>query len=296
MVETEKDMLASTTVAILGLGLMGGSLALALRGHCRHMIAIDPDSSTVSKARELNIVHQVFEEPGEQLSKADVLILAAPVRAIISLIHELPRLHSGSPVVMDLGSTKTQIMEAMKTLPKRFDPIGGHPMCGKEKSSLQYAQRELYMGAPFVLTPLGRTSIRARGIAAQIVKTVGGVPLWTDHKTHDRWTAATSHLSYIIANSLACMTQNEAAALIGPGFRSTSRLAGSSTQMMMDILVTNRSNIINNLQNFGNHLDLIQKCLVDEDYGALERLLAQGTSNYNQLMNHSEIQDAGECK
>jgi prephenate dehydrogenase len=278
MVETKKDTLSSSTVAILGLGLMGGSLALALRGHCRHLIAIDPDSSTVRKARELNIVPQVFEEPGEQLSKADVLILAAPVRAIISLIYELPRLHSGSPVVMDLGSTKTKIMEAMKTLPKRFDPIGGHPMCGKEKSSLQYAQRELYVGAPFVLTPLGRTSIRARGIATQIVRTVGGVPLWTEHQTHDR------------------TTQNEAAALIGPGFRSTSRLAGSSTQMMMDILITNRSNIINNLQNFGNHLDLIQKCLVDEDYSALERLLAQGTSKYNQLMNHSEIRDAGEGK
>jgi prephenate dehydrogenase len=195
---------------------------------------------------------------------------------------------------MDLGSTKAQIMEVMKSLPKRFDPIGGHPMCGKEKSSLQYAQRELYMGAPFVLTPLERTSIRARRIAAQIVKTVGGVPLWTEHQTHDRWAAATSHLPYIIANSLAYTTQNEAAALIGPGFRSTSRLAGSSTQMMMDILITNRSNIINNLRIFGNHLDLIQKCLFDEDYGALERLLAQGTSNYSQLMNNSEIRDTGE--
>ena len=150
------------------------------------------------------------------------------------------------------------------------------------------------MGAPFVLTPLERTSIRARRIAAQIVKTVGGVPLWTEHQTHDRWAAATSHLPYIIANSLAYTTQDEAAALIGPGFRSTSRLAGSSTQMMMDILITNRSNIINNLQYFGNHLDLIQKCLVDEDYGALERLLAQGTSNYDQLMIHSEIRGAGE--
>ena len=296
MIETKKDTLSSSTVAILGLGLMGGSLALALRGHCRHMTAIDPDSSTVRQARKLNIVPQVFEEPGEQLSKADVLILAAPVRAIISLIHELPRLHSGSPVVMDLGSTKTKIMEAMKTLPKRFDPIGGHPMCGKEKSSLQYAQRELYMGAPFVLTPLERTSIRARRIAAQIVKTVGGVPLWTEHQTHDRWAAATSHLPYIIANSLAYTTQDETAALIGPGFRSTSRLAGSSTQMMMDILITNRSNIINNLQNFSNHLDLIQKCLDDEDYDALERLLAQGTSDYSQLMYHSEIQDEEEGK
>jgi prephenate dehydrogenase len=66
--------------------------------------------------------------------------------------------------------------------------------------------------------------------------------------------------------------------------------------MMMDILITNRANIINNLQNFGKHLDLIQKCLVDEDYDALERLLAQGTSNYKQLMNHSEIRDAGEGK
>ena len=296
MEETKKDTLSSSTVAILGLGLMGGSLALALRGHCRHLIAFDPDSSTVSKARELNIVLQVFEEPGEQLSKADVLILAAPVRAIISLIHELPRLHTGSPVVMDLGSTKTQIIEAMKTLPERFDPIGGHPMCGKEKSSLQYAQRELYMGAPFVLTPLERTSLRARRMAAQIVKTVGGVPLWKEYQTHDRWAAATSHLPYIIANSLAYTTQDEAAALIGPGFRSTTRLAGSSTQMMMDILITNRSNIINNLQNFGNHLDLIQKCLIDEDYGSLERLLAQGTSNYSQLMNHSEIQDKEEGK
>jgi prephenate dehydrogenase len=152
------------------------------------------------------------------------------------------------------------------------------------------------MGAPFVLTPLERTSIRARRIAAQIVETIGGVVLWTEHQTHDRWAAMTSHLPYIIANSLAYTAKNETAALIGPGFRSTSRLAGSSTQMMMDILITNRSNIINNLQIFGNHLDLIQKCLVDEDYDALERLLTQGASDYSQLMNHPEIRDAGEGK
>jgi prephenate dehydrogenase len=279
----QPDFLSDCNVAILGLGLMGGSLALKLRGHCRSLSGCDPDPATLALARQWNLADRVSDRPGDILPQADLVILAAPVRVILSILDELASLHPGSAAVLDLGSTKTSILQRMQVLPERFDPLGGHPMCGKERSGLANADAELFRAAPFALTSLARTSPHLRALAEQLVGLVGANPLWLDAETHDRWVAATSHVPYLVANVLAAATPLEARPLVGPGLRSTTRLAPSSWTMMRDILETNRPNVLAGLQGFRKQIEQLECLLAAGDMLGLEELTASGAQNYEAL-------------
>ncbi len=280
----QPDFLANSRVAILGLGLMGGSLALKLRGRCAQLLGCDTDPTTLALARQQNLVDQVSDKPGDILPLSDLVILATPVRAILSLLDDLPDLHPGSAAVLDLGSTKVQIIERMQALPGRFDPLGGHPMCGKERGGLENADPNLYQSAPFALTPLPRTSLRLRRLAEQLVRLVGARPLWLEAETHDRWVAATSHVPYLVANALAAITPVETRPLVGPGLRSSTRLAPSGWSMMRDILETNRPNILAGLHRFRQQIEDLENSLETGDLAAVEQLTAQGARNYEALV------------
>ena len=165
----KKFNLAETKIAIIGLGLMGGSLALGLRGKCSALYGIDPHLPTLELALSQHIVDYADSDPANLLPEVDLVILSAPVPAILTLLEQLPLFTSTPCIVMDMGSTKKLIVQSMSRLPERFDPIGGHPICGKEKLSLANAERTLYYAAPFLLTPLERTSQRAISAAEQII-------------------------------------------------------------------------------------------------------------------------------
>jgi prephenate dehydrogenase len=280
----QPDFLSNSRVAILGLGLMGGSLALKLRGRCAQLLGCDTDPTTLALARQQNLVDQVSDKPGDILPLSDLVILATPVRAILSLLDDLPGLHPGSAAVLDLGSTKVQIIERMQALPSRFDPLGGHPMCGKERGGLENADPNLYQSAPFALTPLPRTSLRLRRLAEQLVRLVGARPLWLEAETHDRWVAATSHVPYLVANALAAITPVETRPLVGPGLRSSTRLAPSGWSIMRDILETNRPNILAGLHRFRQQIEDLENRLETGDLAAVEQLTAQGARNYEALV------------
>ena len=112
--------LTNTNIAIWGLGLIGGSLALALKGKCASLIGIDPDPRIIELARQKDIVDVAAQAPNDVLKLANLIILAAPVKAIINQIHQIPELHPGKAVILDVGSTKIEIISAMSTLPERF--------------------------------------------------------------------------------------------------------------------------------------------------------------------------------
>ncbi|MRR29295.1 prephenate dehydrogenase, partial [bacterium] len=151
------ETLANATVAIWGIGLMGGSLAMALRGKTAALIGIDPDEEVCRQAVDLQLFDQVSSNPAELLSKANMIIMCAPLGLIPALLKQIPLIHPGHAVVMDIGSTKNNILPIMEELPERFIPIGGHPMCGKEVRSLSNADGDLYQGGSFALLELART-------------------------------------------------------------------------------------------------------------------------------------------
>lgn len=276
--------LQDATVAILGLGLMGGSLALALRKHCRAILGSDIDPVTVETACRRQIVDRADTDAAKVLAEADVVILATPVTAILALLDALPCLMPKPCIVMDTGSTKGAIVTAMARLPQRFDPIGGHPLCGKETLSIENAEEGLYQGAQFLLARLERTTARALSAARQIIAAIGAKPTLLDAAEHDRILAFTSHVPFLLASALALAAPCESAGFAGPGFRSTSRLAGTPSSMMLGVLQTNRENVLNALHRLRTELDGIESSLAAADLARLELVLDEAQSQHRRLV------------
>jgi prephenate dehydrogenase len=281
---SEPDFLSSSRIAIVGLGLMGGSLALALRGRCQALLAYDLDTEILSLARQLDLVDQISSDPVEILPAADVVILATPLSAILKIISKLPSLHPGSATVLDLGSTKVQVVQALESLPSRFDPLGGHPMCGKETTGLENAEAAIYQGATFAFTALQRTSSKALVFAEQLAQAIGSRALWIDPDTHDQWSAATSHLPYLIATALSSATPSQSSSLVGPGFRSTTRLAATPGSIMLDVLSTNRDNILESLNRFRKELDSLEEKLSGGESETLNIALNESAEHQRALV------------
>ncbi|MCA1900142.1 MAG: prephenate dehydrogenase [Chloroflexi bacterium] len=276
--------LSKSRIAIIGLGLMGGSLALALRGKCAALYGIDADSAVLELALSQRIVDAVSTDPAALLPKSDFVVLSTPVPAILTLLERLPSLTQSPCVVMDLGSTKAQVVEAMSQLPANFDPIGGHPICGKEKLSLANAERTLYYAAPFLLTPLRRTSPRALSAARQVIGAIGAKEKTLDATEHDRVLACTSHLPFLISSALALSTPEDAAPFVGPGFKSASRLAGTPSSMMLGVLQSNRENVLNALDKMQDELARIESALRENDVEKLESLLGNAQEKYRKFI------------
>ena len=273
-------------IAIVGLGLMGGSLALALKGRCAALYGVDSDQATVELALAKKVVDQADRDPATLLPQADLVILATPVPVILEFLQKLPSLLQKPCIVLDLGSTKRDILDAMADLPEDFDPVGGHPICGKENLGLENADAGLFQGAPFVVTALERTTKRARSAVAQIVSMVGARLIEMPAEDHDRILASTSHLPFLVSSALALSTPREFLPLVGTGFKSTSRLAGTPSHMTMGILQSNRENILNAVLAFRNALDQIESALQTENYLQLERTLNQSRSSYQTLVSN----------
>lgn len=242
--------LRECTVAVVGLGLMGGSLAGALHGSCRSVIGVARRPETAARAERLHLVDHGTTDEKLVLPRADVVILATPVRTIIRQLERIPSLLSEGCLLMDLGSTKAEIVAAMAQLPPYIHPLGGHPMCGKESSGIEAADPTLYHDRTFILTPLARTPAEAINLGRSIVAAVGARPLILDPIRQDRLAATLSHLPYLLACALIltadATTSRDPAAweIVASGFRDTTRVAGSDVTMMLDILLTNRKAVL----------------------------------------------------
>ena len=276
--------LQNSKIAIIGLGLMGGSLALALKGKCAALYGIDSDHATLELALHKKIVDFADAELATFPPQADLIILATPVPSIIGLIQKLPALTNRPCIVLDLGSTKSKIMSAMDALPTHFDVIGGHPICGKERLGIENADALLYQNAPFVITPLERTTLRARTIVQHMISLIGARLIEMNAEDHDRALAFTSHLPFLISSALALSVPQENARLIGSGFRSTARLAATPGSMMLGVLQSNRENILTALHHYQQELSILESALMSNNESALASALSFAQSRYQDMI------------
>jgi prephenate dehydrogenase len=251
---------------------MGGSLAMALRGQCARLVGVARSEATARAALKAGVVDAVCSVE-EAAQEAYLVVLATPVRHIIATIPGGAALMRPGSVLMDLGSTKVRVVEAMNSIPQESGvaAIGGHPMCGKEVGGLESADATLFMGATFVLTPTLRTTQEALALAREMVAAVGARAVVLEAEQHDRAVAVISHLPYLLASALV---QAEAQAsecdpitgtLASSGFRDTSRLAASQTEMMLDILLTNRPGVEEALDLFEEQLGKARALLADPE-------------------------------
>ena len=281
--------LSDSHVAIIGLGLMGGSLAAALHGKCHVVTGIARRRETITQALACGFIDRGTTEAQEMIGDADIVILATPVRTILRQLHELGPHFSAGCLIMDMGSTKNQILEAMTELPPHVQPIGGHPMCGKEISGLAAADSDLYTNATFILSPLDRTSVEALDLARTIVQAIGATPLILKGDRQDRLVATLSHLPYLLACALVqtadATTSTDPAAwqIVAGGYRDTTRVAGSDASMMLDILTTNREAILNSASIFRDKLDQLTSLISTQDDAGLTALLSDSRTERQRM-------------
>lgn len=272
-------------ICVVGLGLMGGSMALALKLAHRmairpfdlHLTLVDPNPDTLQAASHL--ADAVTSDFAEGVRDAEFVLLCAPVRAIISLIDQLPDAHEKGCLVMDLGSSKLEIVAAMERLPSRFGAIGGHPMCGRETAGFGAATPDLYRGKNFVLCPTSRTTPMMQLQAHTLLDLVGANPLALQAKFHDQMVASISHLPYVASAALmqtvAGMNNDLIWSLSASGFRDTSRISGTDATMMMDILLTNKTAVLTQIEAFQAQVETIKQLINSEDEAGLRQWLTQ---------------------
>jgi prephenate dehydrogenase len=273
--------LADANVAIVGLGLMGGSLGAALKGRglCRCVLGVARREYTIQRAKELGAIDRGSCHLDDAVTQADVVVLATPVRAMLELIPKLGALLQPGCILVDMGSTKADVVRAMEDLPGHIEPIGGHPMAGKETHGIDSLDRDLFLGATFVLTPLGRTSQTTIALVQELVCSVGARPLLLSPERHDRLVAATSHLPYLTSIALVAHAGQQEASdealwdLVAGRFRDMSRLAESQVDMSLDILLTNRDNILAQLDGLTAQLGRLGDALCRSDEDELRNAL-----------------------
>ena len=268
------------SLCVVGLGLMGASLALALRGSVNWRITgVARREETVREAVSRGIVESATTDFAVGVAQADVVVLAAPVRAIIQQLNTLGDAFKPGAVITDLGSTKTEIVGAMNQLPEGLFAVGSHPMCGKEITGLDAADADLYRGKRWILTRTARTDDASFELIRGMAHTTGAVTLELDADRHDMLVAFASHLPYAL--SLALVSVTDQASLNDPavwqvtasGFRDTSRVAASDVTMMLDILLTNGAAVTNAIRDFQFSLDQFTALLDRRDEAGLHAYL-----------------------
>jgi prephenate dehydrogenase len=238
-------------VAIIGLGLIGGSLGLALRQAkaVRQVAGFDLYKGVGDRARKLGAIDQSCASLAEAVRGSELIILATPVGAMRPLLQQLATSASPGAVVTDVASTKAQVISwAEEYLPTTISFVGGHPIAGKETSGIEAADATLFKQCVYCLTPTKRTSPAAIERVATLIDALGARMRFLEPPEHDGMVAGVSHLPFIASIALMQTTAlnpawDDASLLAGSGFRDMTRLAAGSPEMYRDICLTNSETI-----------------------------------------------------
>jgi prephenate dehydrogenase len=280
------------TLAIVGVGLIGGSFALALRraGAVASVVGFDRDGIALERAAALGVIDTTAGSVSEAAKGADLVVVAVPVRAIGTVLHDVALAMETGAVVTDVGSTKGEVVRsAREELRERFPRfVPGHPIAGRETSGVEAATAELFRGARVVLTPAPETAADALELVRGAWETVGGRVVTAQAEEHDRIFAAVSHLPHLLSFALVSgiAARENAAELLGfaaGGFRDFTRIAASSPEMWRDIALQNRAALLEEIDRYGARLAVFRELIDKGDGPGLERLMAEARASRESL-------------
>lgn len=278
-------------VAILGTGLIGGSFALALRKHFPDIVTVGYDRpGGLEQARARNAVHETSADLATAVRGADLVYVALPIVATIEVLPAIAAAAEPGALVTDAGSTKAAIC---KIANEHFDNrshrgvqfLGGHPMAGKEHSGVEYADADLFRGAPYILIGTEENASERAKNFLELLRAIGAAPSWCDADTHDWAVGIVSHLPQLVAVALARVVQDETdetglpLSLAGHGLQDTLRLAGSPYSVWRDILLTNKDNVSRALDRLAQAVDHLRNRLSSKE-------LEQEFQSANELYKH----------
>jgi prephenate dehydrogenase len=237
-------------VAVLGVGLIGGSIGLAAgRREDTEVVGFDPESGNLDRALELGALDSAAGSVAEALSDADLAFCAAPVRALPGLVREAIASSGAETAVTDVGSTKRELVAGLAGIEGAERFVGGHPLAGAETAGVANARPDLFEGARWYLTPTPATSGVHYDRVQRAVAELGARPAAIDAVAHDRMMATISHLPHVLANALASTAAQALGAdaerlpEVGPSFRDATRVAGANPAIWTDIFAANREGV-----------------------------------------------------
>lgn len=268
-------------IAIIGLGVIGGSLGMALSATGKyHIIGVDQDPLTLQVAKETNAISEGTQDCQEGVQGAQVIFLAVPIGEILKVARKIKDYIEPSAIVTDVGSTKGPIVAELEEV---FSSgglfVGGHPMAGSECTGIKGADRYLFENAIYVLTPTSCTDPEALDRIKKIVAETGARPLCLDPQEHDLIVATVSHLPHLLAVALMNYAGNFALnhpqtfLLAAGGFRDITRIAAGHSQMWRDIYASNRDYVLRTSQEFRRFLTQLEKFLEQEDFESLIKVM-----------------------
>ena len=283
-------------VTIIGIGLIGSSLARALKagGLARHVAAHDTDAGVRAIAEKLGVADSVHESLGEAVADADLVVLAVPVGVYRAIATAMSPHLAGGAIVTDVGSVKEEVFRAVKAvLPAGIHLVPGHPVAGTEHSGPEAGFAELFKDRWAILTPEKGTDEKAVERVAEMWRQVGSDVEIMDAAHHDRVLAITSHLPHLIAYTIVATAADLESQLQGErkgddvvttaevikysagGFRDFTRIAGSNPVMWRDVFLTNKEAVLEMLGRFSEDLTALQRAIRWEDGDQLERLFTR---------------------
>jgi prephenate dehydrogenase len=271
-------------ITIIGLGLIGGSLGLALKAAKLtgiEIVGYDKDTSTAGEARRLRAIDKSEPSLQRAIRDASLVIIATPIMTVRGVMEEIAGELRENCVVTDTASTKAIVMEwASQLLPATVSFVGGHPMAGKETAGVQNAEAKLFAGKPYCIIPAPAASEGAVRVVAGIVQLIGARPLFIGAEEHDRYVAAVSHLPLVLSSALFTLVRSspawpELAALASSGFRDATRLASTDAELSHDICLTNRESVLHWLdrvvEELGRYRELLEQGQDEELFKTLAR-------------------------
>ena len=271
-------------LALVGVGLIGGSLALALKraNAVAEIAGFDRDRTALERAAGLGVIDKVAESVSEAARGADLVVVAVPVRAIGAVLHDVGLALEPHAVVTDVGSTKAGVVETARAeLRERFGRfVPGHPIAGREASGVDAATADLFRSARVVLTPVEETEPSAVAIVQAAWEAAGARTAVLTPGEHDRIFAAVSHLPHLLSFALVSeiASRQDAADLLGfaaGGFRDFTRIAASSPEMWRDIALQNREALLAEIDRYGVRLAVFRSLVEKGDGPGLERLMTE---------------------
>lgn len=264
-------------ITIIGVGLIGGSFALALKRKklCGHIVGFGRSEKNLKRAKNKKIIDSYELDLVTACKDSDLILFSTPVGFFLEIAKKIKNSLKPGAIVTDVGSVKGKLVyDIEKILPDKIYFVGGHPIAGSDQSGIDAASAEIFKNAKCIITPTGKTNKNAMKSIISIWKTLGSIVTIIDPYEHDRIYGAISHLPHVIAYNLVnTVAEIDSSYLLfsGQGFKDTTRIASSHHELWRDICILNRKNLLKYIEVFIKNLDEFKKHLKASDAKAIER-------------------------
>lgn len=277
------DLKGNKKIGIIGVGFMGGSLALALKKKFKdfEVIGYARNKQSLTRLKKAKILDKIEKSYQEIANQADILILATPVGVIIDLLKKIgPYLREGA-IVIDLGSTKGEIEKSAKRyLPKKVYFVGCHPFCGSEKKGVEQAREGLYQKSLCFIT----SKNKATALISKMWEKIGSRVVQVSPKAHDQITCLVSHLPHLICFSLLNMISDNYLKFSSSGFYDLTRIGSSADGLWADIFLTNKEKLLNNIDKYNQEIENFKAAIKKEDKKKLKVLIKKANQKRSKMI------------